>query len=176
MSKKLRGTAINNVSYTGIVKLSQYMKGKKFHVAEIHNEGGKPLFEFLVDCLKGDFEIAKPSRPAKILLLNVYEDDEGKHVVTAASNTSFIYLLTNPEKVYSDREGIIKYSFVIPQEYFAAGDANGAIRFNAIGLYADSATAAEDYSAYCTVDTSNWNISMSSVLVLDWELHIANQN
>lgn len=170
MSNNLKGITKSNIEYTGIVTLSQYTKGKKFTIAKIHNVGGKSLFNFLVDCLMGDFDIARIDRPTKIALLNV---DEEKNI-TAAENTSFIHLLTKPEKVYSKDEGIVKYSFVIPQEYFTAGNASGAARFNAIGLYANSATEVEDYAAYCTVDTSDWEISISSVLVLDWELHISN--
>ena len=170
MSRKLQSAAVKHIEYTGIVTLSQYTKGKKFTIAKIHNTGGKPLFNFLADCLTGDFDIAKMDRPTKILLLNI--DDA--HQVTAAKNTSFIYLLSKPEKVYSEAGSIVKYSFIIPQEYFAAGNANGATRFNAIGLYANSATSAEDYAAYCEVDTSDWSISISSVLALDWELHLSN--
>lgn len=170
MSKKLRGTAINNIAYTGVVRLSQYTNDKKFIIAEVHNEGGKPLFDFLAECLIGDFDIAKLDRPTKILLLNI--DD--KNNITPAENTSFIYLLTKPDMLYSEDESIVNYSFMIPQEYFAAGNANGATRFNAIGLYPNSATSAEDYAAYCKIDTSDWSISISSVLVLDWELHISN--
>jgi hypothetical protein len=69
----------------------------------------------------------------------------------------------------------VRYSFIIPQEYFAAGNNQNAIRFNAIGLYTNSAQDAKDYAAYCKVDTSGWSLSISSVLVLDWELHISNQ-
>ena len=170
MSINLKSSAKNNILYTGIVRLSQYTKDNKFVIAEVHNEGGKPLFDFLTDCLVGDFDIAKLDQPTKILLLNV--DEENK--VSAADNTSFIYLLAKPEKIYSENEGIVKYSFVIPQEYFAGGHASGSIRFNAIGLYTSSATDAKDYAAICNVDTSDWSISISTVLVLDWELHISN--
>jgi hypothetical protein len=171
MSRKLNGTTASNIMYTGIVRLSQYTNGKKFTVAEIHNKGGKALFDFLANCLVGDYELAQADRPHKILLLNI--DDETKEIKQAA-NTSPIRPLTTPERVYSADEGIVKYSFIVPQEYFAAGGASGATRFNAIGLYPESAGTVEDYSAYCLVDTSNWSISMSSVLVLDWELHISN--
>jgi hypothetical protein len=161
-----KGIAINTVGYTGIVTLSQYTKGKRFIVAQTHNAGGKPLFNFLADCLAGDFNIAKLDWPTKILLLNV---DDG--VISKASNTRFIHLLSNPEKVYSDSEGIVRYSFIIPQTIFAGTS------FNAIGLYPDSATLNDfnDYAALCKIDTSKANISISSVLVLDWELHISNQ-
>ena len=166
MSKSIKSNAKNALAYTGIVKLSQYTKGKKFTVAEIHNEGGLALFNFLADCLISDFETAKADRPTKILLLKVNEEG----VPMQADNTSFIYLLTAPEKVYSENEGIVRYSFIIPQEYFVGTN------FNAIGLYPNSATYQDiaNYAAYCTVDTNEWSLSISSVLVLDWELHISN--
>lgn len=170
MSKNIKSIAQNNVGYTGIVKLSQYTKNKKFKIAEIHNEGGKPLFDFLADCLVGSFTEASINRPTKILLLNKEINADGSITYEAAEGVSFIYLLTKPEKVYSETEGIVRYSFIIPQEYFA-GDKS---RFNAIGLYGDLARYAEDFAACCDVDTSGWSISISSVLVLDWELHIAN--
>ena len=171
MDKKIKSITQNNIGYTGIVKLSQYTKNKKFKIAEIHNEGGKPLFDFLADCLIGNFTVAATNRPNKIALLNI-NDEAGQVTVEAAEGTSFIYLLTAPEKVYNENAGVVRYSFIIPQEYFAG--VGGAVRFNAIGLYLDSATTVDDYAACCKVDTKDWSISISSVLVLDWELHIAN--
>lgn len=165
MYKSIKSRAVNNLGYTGIVRLSQYTDGKKSVLAEVHNKGGKPLFNFLANCLVGDFDIASQDRPMKILLLN--EDEKGN--LTKTRNTDFIYLLTKPEKVYSEsEEGIVKYSFIIPQEYFSRAD------FNAIGLYTNTATEAKDYAAYCGVKVSDLTFSITSVLVLDWELHISN--
>jgi hypothetical protein len=167
MSRNIKSIAVNNVEYTGIVKLSQYTAGKKIAVTEQYNEGGKALFNFLVDCLIGDFDIAKADRPAKIMLLNT--DDAGN--LAKATNTGFIYLLSKPEKVYSaKKEGIVRYSFIIPQDYFVG------TTFNAIGLYASSASELDltDYAALCAIDLSDVTLSISSVLVLDWELHISN--
>jgi hypothetical protein len=167
MSKNIKSAAINNLEYTGIVKLSQYTNGKRFTVLEKHNEGGKALFNFLTDCLIGDFDIAKIDRPSKIMLLN----HDGSGNLTKATNTSFIYLLSKPEKLYSaEKEGIVRYSFMIPQDYFIGTD------FNAIGLYTSSASELDlaDYAAFCEVNLSDVNLSISSVLLLDWELHISN--
>jgi hypothetical protein len=163
----IKGTAINSLAYTGIVKLSQYIGRKKFTIAQMHNAGGKPLFDFLADCLVGDFEIAKLDRPTKILLLN---EDENNNL-SKANDTGFIYLTSKPEKVYDEAEGIVRYSFIIPQDIFANTN------FNAVGLYTGTATTVdiEDYAAYCYIGTDVLNdISISSVLVLDWELHISN--
>lgn len=176
MGKRLKGTAANNLGYTGIVSLSQYIQGKKIAVAKIHNAGGKPLFNFIADCLADDFDIARLDKPTKILLLNkklVEKDGNNTYEFTVAGETGFIHLLSKPEKVYSeDVKGIVRYSFMIPQEYFTGTD------FNAIGLYT-ATTAINDpgnYAAYCDVDPSEWDISISSVIVLDWELHISNTN
>jgi hypothetical protein len=59
---------------------------------------------------------------------------------------------------------------MIPQDFFAGKD------FNAIGLYNDAATEQDinDYAAYCTVNVGALNLSITSVLLLDWELHISN--
>lgn len=162
-----QGIVSNTLSYTGVVKLSRYTQGKKFNIITKHNAGGKALFDFLADCLAGDFDIAKLDRPNKILLLN--EDENYK--LTKATDTSFITLMSKPEKVYSDFEGIVRYSFIIPQDWFAGTN------FNAVGLYTSTATTddIENYAAYCYLGSDALSdVSISSVLVLDWELHISN--
>ena len=172
MSKMgIKNTAINSLAYTGIVTLSQYIGQKKVVLSKMHNAGGKPLFNFLASCLLGDFAVASPNRPCKIMLLQE-DNSDGIKVISKAANTDFIYLLSKPEQVYSENnESIVKYSFIIPQDYFTGTS------FNAIGLYADSATKAdiEDYAAIVSnVNFDAINVSISSVLVLDWELHISN--
>lgn len=178
-NNKTRSKAVNNIGYTGIVKLSQYTNGKKFSIAKVHNAGGKPLFDFLANCLAGDFDIAKKNLPAKILLLDIVKAESGEITVNAADNTGFITLLSKPELVYAEDAGVVRYRFIIPQEYFAAGTSVGAVRFNAIGLYPSSVKSTADasqFAAYCEVDTDDWSLSAASVLVLDWELHVTNSH
>lgn len=170
MSKtNMKGTAVSNLEYTGIVTLSQCIRGKTFEVAKFHNAGGKSLFNFLANCLVGDFELARLTRPAKIMLL--HEDVETRSI-SKASNTSFIYLLSKPETVYSsENKSIVRYSFIIPQDFFTGTS------FNAIGLYTSEATEADLDSYAALVSNINFddvNISISSILILDWELHISN--
>lgn len=164
----VKSTAVNSLEYTGIVTLSQYIGGNKVTLAKFHNTGGKTLFNFLANCLIGDFAIAEQNLPTKILLL--HEDDE--KTLTKASNTGFIYLLAKPELVYSkDAESIVRYSFIIPQDFFTGSS------FNAIGLYTNAATETdiEDYAAMVNnISFDTINVSVSSVLALDWELHISN--
>jgi hypothetical protein len=163
----MKGTAANTIGYTGIVTLSQYINSKKIVITKVHNEGKLPLFNFLADCLAGDFDIAKIDRPTKIMLLNESEDG----VCTKAGNASFIHILAKPERVYSATEGIVRYSFLIPPEAIIGANCN------AIGLYTASASEADldDFAAHCIVDLDSSGISLSSILLVDWELHISNR-
>lgn len=165
---RIKSTAVNNVAYTGIVTISQYTNGKKIATAKTHNAGGRALFNFLANCLTGDFDTAKANIPTKILLLAKNKDTG----TLEPADPQFKYILTNPELVYSTNECIVKYSFIIPQERFTGTG------FNAIGLYPSSATYTDtgNYVAVCDIDSSNFKlaIAMSTVLVLDWELHISN--
>lgn len=162
----IQGLVANNIDYKGIVTLSQKIGGKKVKLAKIHNAGGRALFDFLADCLMGDFDSAKINRPSKITLL--YRDSDNN--LTKADNTPFIYITTKPERVLTNLdEGVVRYSFTISQDIFFG------TTFNAIGLYTDSETNIENYAAYCQIDSADLgDISVSSVLLLDWELHISN--
>jgi hypothetical protein len=123
-----------------------------------------PLFNFLADCLTGAFDIAKLDQPAKIMLLDTTSGD-----FEAATDAGFLYLRTNPEKIYSATSGIVRYSFIVPVEDITK-------KFNAIGLYMKSTTKADlsNFAALCELDINLNTISSSSVLVVDWELHITN--
>ena len=160
----MRGTTTDTMSYTGIVTLSQYSCGKKILIKQAHNAGAYPLFNFLADCLSGAFDIAKLDRPTKILLLNKTADG-----YAAANNTGFIYLRTNPEKIYSANSGIVRYSFIIPSDDVSTD-------FNAIGLYMNSADENDpsNFAACCDIVVNSSTVSTSSMLVVDWELHITN--
>lgn len=162
----MRNTAINTLGYTGTVTLSQYSGTKKVTLARIQNAGTSSLFNFLSDCLIGDFDVARLNRPTKIMLVTL---EEGQ---VAGSVSGFIHLRSTPEKVYSPSAGIVKYSFIIPKDYLASTN-----KFNGICLYTDAIKESEftNYAARCQVDLSNITISESSVLVVDWELSISNK-
>lgn len=163
----LKGTTMNTLGYAGMVTLYQHTGTKKTVLARKHNEGGRALFNYLADCLLGDFAAAKSECPTKVMLLNINDDGS----ITKASNTSFIHILTKPERVYNETDGVVRYSFIVPQDMLSTS-------FNAIGLYPASATEAdlEDYSAYCSIALDSNSLSLSTVLVIDWELHISNKD
>ena len=166
----MKNKAINNIEYTGIVTLSQYIGSKKVTLAQYHNSGSYSLFNFFADCLIGDFEVAKLHRPTKIMLLS--QDETTKEY---SSLSGFIYQTSKPEKVYATAKGAVKYSFIIPKDLIMTIQAE---TISHIGLYADSARDLDisDFSAIVPVSFNNDKISASSAVLVDWELNISNRN
>ena len=167
----MKNTAINSLGYTGIVTISQYIGSKKVKIAQIHNEGRKSLFNFIADCLAGDFDSASIDRPYKIMLLKATKDI-GSDELILEKRSDFISLVSNPEKIYSPNSGIVRYSFIVTKDKLDTTD------FNCIGLYAKSTIVSEsdinNFAAICEVDTGEYQLSISSALVIDWELHVSN--
>ena len=163
----MKNTATNMLGYTGIVTLSQYINGKQFILAKVHNKGGEALFNFLADCLSGDFETASKNMPIKISLINKSIREDGEPV---SDTSGYVRLRTAPVKVKADSESsTVRYSFIVPQEYLHSGD------FNCVRLYADSAQGIDDFAAEVDADElQNVAFTASSVLVVDWELIISN--
>lgn len=170
----MNGTVINSVQYAGTVSLSlQIDSNTKIPIAKINNAGTSALFNFFTDCLAGDFSLASAGRPTKIMLLSTQKDPVSGEVIGITSVSRFLYMLTNPEKLFTSETqgGSIKYSFIIPRALLDVAN------FDRIGLYADGATSPEDYSAYCDVSLSDENSPLwgsSSVMTLDWELNVSN--
>jgi hypothetical protein len=162
----MNGTVINNLKYTGVVTLSQYIGKKRIVLAKSENAGGPPLFDFLAECLAGNFDVAKVNRPTKIMLLNNVNGE-----LTATGNAGWIWLTTPPE-IVSSATGTVRYSFIIGSEDLKANKG-----FNAIGLYTSSAkkdSLSTAYAALCSIAVDINNLSTSSALLVDWELSIAN--
>lgn len=159
----MKNAAINQLHYTGIVTLSQYNGNEKFEIKKIHNAGGKSLFNFLADCLVGDFDIARMAIPNKIMLLAKDNND----LVPASG---FIYKIAKPEKVYTEdvAASTVRYSFQITRDVLEN------LTFCGIGLYTNNSVDPLNYAAFCTISNRDINLSASSVLVVDWELTISN--
>jgi hypothetical protein len=173
----MKNTAINTLGYTGIVTLSRYSGEKKIKIAQVHNSGHSPLFNFLSDCLVGDFSIAKLNRPTKIKLLRYARDANGNEIPNTYESASpgFIYLTTTPKKDYSLSGSAVTYSFTIARDYLM-GDS-----FDGIGLYTDAAgeddSDINNVAGFCAVNKDKFSIhslSTSAVLVVDWMLTISN--
>lgn len=163
----MKNIALNTLRYTGVVTLSQYVNSKKIKIAQIHNEGGNPLFSFLTDCLLGDFELAKLDRPTKIMLL-LKNTTENETTYTSASG--FVYLIGKPEKISKTASSGVRYSFVVPRDMIESA------QYDSIGLYTNSTSESDcnNYAAVCDLDITD-DISSSAALVIDWELNISNR-
>lgn len=162
-------TALNTISYTGQVNLAWYSNGKKMPFAQIHNIGGNTLFDFIVDCLLGDFTKASKEKPAKVALLNAAKDPSGEHI-TRSSLWVWVTETTIPTVIPHANGCTIRYSFIIPQEYITSN-------FNSIGLYPThiNDTALDKYCAICEVKgQTNFNFNAATALAVDWDLNFTN--
>ena len=163
----MKSKTANILNYTGTVTLSQYIGAKKIKILQEHNAGAFPLFNFLSDCLVGDFDIAKTACPNKIMLLKKRNSADGYD----KASLGFIYLMTKPEKVFNTDKGIVRYSFTISRDLLDGTD------FDSIGLYTSS-TVEDDYEKYAAVcelkGLNESTLSTYLALVVDWELHISN--
>ena len=165
----MKNTAINTLTYTGVVTLSQYIGQKKVKIAQIHNKGGNPLFDFLSDCLIGELASAKAKKPEKIRLVIT---DNGIYPQEFAPGSGFIYPQVQPKKGVNSYESQVTYSFLIPRELFENISTTSNL---GLGLYPNSATDldATKYAAFCTLDSSVLS-NLKASLVVDWKLIISN--
>ena len=167
----MKNTAINTLSYTGVVTLSQYIGQRKIKLAQTHNTGGASLFDFLSSCLIGDFDRAKAIIPTKIMLLT-YDSTEPDTINNYVQASGFISLLTPPERIDSDGLSKVRYSFIIPRDTMASLPTTGSF---GIGLYAKGVkdTEPSNFAAFCKIGLGR-NDLVNAALVVDWELLISN--
>jgi hypothetical protein len=169
----MKNNVINTLKYTGIVTLSQYIGKNKIKIAQTHNEGGESLFNFLIDCLIGDFDIASNNRPNKVMLLQKSDENNSNSQYRQADwGVGFIGLLTKPEKVYSVDNVKVRYSFVIPKELV-----NNITDYNNLylGLYTANTSMLNpnDFAAICELKGLG-NAGITAAVIVDWELMFSN--
>ena len=166
----MKNTAINTLTYTGIVTLSQYTGQEKLKIAQAHNEGGSSLFDFLASCLAGDFEQARPKIPAKIRLLNRISQEDGDDFKPISG---FIYK-SGDNIISVSGQSRIRYSFMVSRDLV-----ENITDFSTLGLglYSNNASDSEEdakkYVAFCSLDIPKHALLRAS-LVVDWDLVIAN--
>jgi hypothetical protein len=170
----MKNIAVNALSYTGEVTLSQYIGTKKVRIARGHNTGGASLFNFLANCLIGDFTYVKANYPTKIKVLNqeVFED-----AYKYSSVSGFLFLRKPPTKVEEKPDECrVRYSFTIPRDLLENATSVSTL---GLGLYSNSAEEAfpENFVAFCAL-TGDLAIKPNEIvntsLVVDWDLVITN--
>ncbi len=177
---KMKNIAMNNVNYSGKVKLKLQDEGITLQSQEIDNSGTSNLFTFLAYCLMGEFEEASLYLPTKVRLLKANIDAISGEELDVEPSSGYVFLRSPPERIYKpeiDGE-TVKLSFMIPRTMIES------IGFNRIALYPQFATDTQyyEYSAYCDLSGvedlgigsyTAW--TLSSVLLIDWELTISNK-
>lgn len=167
-----KNKAINMLTYTGVVTLSQYIRNKKTIVYQAHNKGGPVLFNFFANCLIGDFAKAEKSLPTKVMFLT---NPTGEHEEYYYPVSGFTHLLTTQERGYDDEIPYVRFSFVIPKDRVAPARTSTNLY---LGLYNEenpdptSEALAQKYMAVCPVDITG--SSANAALVVDWDLYISN--
>ena len=163
----MKTLAKNTLTYSGLVTVSQYVGRKKIKLAQNHNDGGTALFNFLVDCLVGDWARAKTTRPVKVRLLQKLDD------TSYTPQSGFIYLRANAEKITINGIPTARFSFIIPKDHV-----EGANFYNLyLGLYTDEITEEADLSEYVAICDLTKLLTVNTInaaLVVDWDLVISN--
>ena len=171
------------LGYEGKVTLTLKCNDKVLKSKTYKNKGTAQLFRFLGYCLMGAFEEAKKLVPVKILLLqnnSSYPDaDKPKE---AEVRTDWQYYTQTPTLISdSSHERVsITYNFEIPRAAIYGP-------FNQIALYGAGMNSSADYldfsayyflkdefGAFDTQNPASW--SATTVLLIDWELTISNNN
>ena len=190
-----------SVGYSGKVKVTVVDDRKVVSRNVGHNAGGQPLFQFLAQCLCGNYENTKPLQPLKIKLfynkaetvadaitsIQNWVKSEGDFTsVVSASNFIFVNAPGATEEI-ADEEGNkngykailhfrVPFSFVTHTE------------INQICLYAQNESDDKKYSAYYLFTTDKVdsagtkklapikvnNQQTSYNLIIEWELSISN--
>lgn len=161
-----------------------------------HNAGGQPLFQFLAQCLCGNYENAEQSQPLKIRLF--YNKAETKTAATvniknwvgSASNTSieeasnfiFVNAPSATEEIEDENGNKNGYKsilhFRVPFSFVTYSE------INQICLYAQNEIDPKKYSAYYLFTDSTDEETLAPIkvnnqqasynLIIEWELSIAN--
>ena len=169
----MKSTAINTLTYAGIVTLSQRIGDEKVKLAQLHNAGGIALFDFLADCLMGEFDQAKYNWPTKIKILEHIVDDE-TNTDDYISTSGFIYLNDAPVRVKTEnKECRIRYSFLIPRDLI---ENISSFTNLGLGLYTHSTSEGDpaNFAAFCSLSDVNSRDINNASLLIDWELVISN--
>ena len=171
---KEKHTKINNgINYRGEVSIS-VMDGKRKLCAVTHNNGKKGLFNFLSNCLLGNFTAAKSSYPSKIACFGAVADSDTAFVRLS----SFVkYDSSRWEDKETSTESSIYFHFRIPYSVLIPGT------ISKLRLYTNEVSGEnveEDICAeidledtkYITVpDTTDGNFT----IIVDWKMTLTDK-
>ena len=169
---KEKHTKINNgINYHGEVSIS-VMDGKRKLCAVTHNNGKKGLFNFLSNCLLGNFMAAKSSYPSKIACFETVADTD----TVPVRLSSFIrYDSSRWEVKETSTESSIYFHFRIPYVALKPGT------ISILRLYTNEISGENTEESICaeinlkepiTVpDTTDGNFA----IIVDWKMTLTDK-
>ena len=190
-----------SVGYSGKVTVTVVDDRKVVSRKVGHNAGGQPLFQFLAQCLCGNYENTKPLQPLKIRLfynkatdttaattnISNWVGSDSNTSIEEASNFIFVNAPSATEEIkITDKQGNLVAKngykailhFRVPFSFVTRNE------INQICLYAQNEIDPKRYSAYYLFTDSTDaeklapikvnNQQASYNLIIEWELSIAN--
>lgn len=190
-----------SIGYSGKVTVTVVDDRKVVSRKVGHNAGGQPLFQFLAQCLCGNYENTKPLQPLKIRLfynkatdttaattnINNWVGSDSNTSIEEASNFIFVNAPSATEEIkITDKQGNLVAKngykailhFRVPFSFVTRDE------INQICLYAQDESDPKRYSAYYLfTDSTNVeklapikvnNQQASYNLIIEWELSISN--
>ena len=190
-----------SVGYSGKVTVTVVDDRKVISRKVGHNAGGQPLFQFLAQCLCGNYENTKPLQPLKIRLfynkatdttaatinINNWVGSDSNTSIEEASNFIFVNTPSATEEIkITDKQGNLVAKngykailhFRVPFSFVTRDE------INQICLYAQDESDPKRYSAYYLFKDSKDEKKLAPIkvnnqqasynLIIEWELSISN--
>ena len=172
-------TTNNAIEYSGQITVSALDGDRVISKQTYYNNGTNKLFSFLSNCLSGDFNTARASRPCRLLLLktdNTENTTNSKPTDTNYSDFWDVNYYAAPPVYYSKTPAVvggkITYNFRVPFLILENG-----VNIKKMALVPEASNNVDDISAYYILDDSiqvPTNGGNFTILV-DWELSFANK-
>ena len=190
-----------SVGYSGKVTVTVVDDRKVVSRKVGHNAGGQPLFQFLAQCLCGNYENTKPLQPLKIRLfynkatdttaattnINNWVGSDSNTSIEEASNFIFVNTPSATEEIkITDKQGnlVAKNGYKAIMHFRVPFSFVTHNEINQICLYAQNESDPKRYSAYylftdstdaeklAPIEVNNQQASYN--LIIEWELSISN--
>ena len=150
----------NAITYKGSVKVQLIKNGKVLKTHKLHNNGRYPVFQFLCECLRGNYVNADVERPKYISLFTVDSDTYSKYL--KGNSTISISSLFNADNRASigaaTFKGTPKLEVTQSTETDLNGSANLVYEFSIPSQNITDVNA----NAVCIYGTENWNSSFDN--------------
>lgn len=182
----------DSLEYSGNVTIKLYDGERLLRTSKHHNTGCAKLFNFIADCLTGNFSGAKSSRPCKVVLFKHDTDypigSDKDDTVTFQPNsfneksrvsTKVFYDTTIYPGINEDGSSSITYHFRIPFLCLVGGE-----RVYKVGLYPNTISDLRtDICAYYLLAKDEENKQDFEIpteggnftVIIDWTLTIKNK-